>query len=105
MCGIVKQIIMGQNKFLKTPCGFCFIEFNLHEEALLSVQILNNSKLDGRIIRVDLDPGFKEGRQFGRGDSGGQVRDEIRKSDDKDRMFFKKNYKKNQRRNDKSNSR
>ncbi|EIE79826.1 nuclear cap-binding protein subunit 2 [Rhizopus delemar RA 99-880] len=31
-----------------------------------------------RIIRCDLDPGFKEGRQFGRGKSGGQVRDEYR---------------------------
>lgn len=38
----------------------------------------NGTKLDERIIRCDLDPGFKEGRQFGRGRSGGQVRDEYR---------------------------
>jgi len=30
-------------------------------------------KLDERYIRVDLDPGFREGRQFGRGRRGGQV--------------------------------
>lgn len=38
----------------------------------------NGTKLDERVIRCDLDPGFKEGRQFGRGKSGGQVRDEYR---------------------------
>jgi nuclear cap-binding protein subunit 2 len=38
----------------------------------------NGTKLDERVIRCDLDPGFKEGRQFGRGRSGGQVRDEYR---------------------------
>jgi nuclear cap-binding protein subunit 2 len=30
--------------------------------------------LDERLIRVDVDYGFEEGRQFGRGRSGGQVR-------------------------------
>jgi nuclear cap-binding protein subunit 2 len=34
--------------------------------------------LDERVIRADLDPGFEEGRQYGRGKSGGQVRDELR---------------------------
>jgi nuclear cap-binding protein subunit 2 len=38
----------------------------------------NGTKLDERVIRCDLDPGFKEGRQFGRGRNGGQVRDEYR---------------------------
>lgn len=31
-----------------------------------------------RIVRTDWDAGFVEGRQFGRGKSGGQVRDEYR---------------------------
>jgi RNA recognition motif-containing protein len=26
-CGDVKRIIMGLDKFTRTPCGFCFIEF------------------------------------------------------------------------------
>jgi hypothetical protein len=30
--------------------------------------------LDDRIVRTDWDAGFKEGRQYGRGKSGGQVR-------------------------------
>lgn len=34
---------------------------------------VNGTKLDDRLIRTDWDPGFVEGRQFGRGRSGGQV--------------------------------
>jgi len=30
--------------------------------------------LDDRVIRCDWDAGFKEGRQYGRGKHGGQVR-------------------------------
>jgi hypothetical protein len=33
-------------------------------------------------IRVDWDIGFSEDRQYGRGKSGGQVRDEHRRSDE-----------------------
>jgi len=25
-CGAVKRIVMGLDKFKKTPCGFCFVE-------------------------------------------------------------------------------
>ena len=35
-------------------------------------------RLDDRIVRTDWDAGFVEGRQYGRGKSGGQVRDEYR---------------------------
>jgi len=38
------------------------------------MRYVSGSKLDERIIRCDLDLGYKEGRQFGRGKSGGQVR-------------------------------
>lgn len=38
------------------------------------MRYISGTKLDERIIRCDLDPGYKEGRQFGRGKSGGQVR-------------------------------
>ena len=27
MCGDVKRVIMGLDKFKKTPCGFCFVEY------------------------------------------------------------------------------
>ncbi|WVQ67518.1 uncharacterized protein L199_005718 [Kwoniella botswanensis] len=38
-----------------------------------------------KVIRCDIDPGYKEGRQFGRGKSGGQVRDEFRQEYDSGR--------------------
>lgn len=38
------------------------------------VKYVSGTKLDERIIRCDIDPGFKDGRQFGRGKSGGQVK-------------------------------
>lgn len=39
-----------------------------------AMRFVNGTRLDDRIIRTDWDAGFKEGRQFGRGKSGGQVR-------------------------------
>ena len=53
---------MGLHKKKKTPCGFCFIEYSTREEAQLAVECLNKSLIDGRIIRVDWDIGFKHGR-------------------------------------------
>ncbi|WVN87560.1 uncharacterized protein L203_102743 [Cryptococcus depauperatus CBS 7841] len=64
--GGIKRIIMGLDRNTKTPCGFAFVEYFLHEEA------------------TDY-PGYKEGRQFGRGRSGGQVRDEFRQEYDSGR--------------------
>lgn len=26
-CGDIKRIVMGLDKFKKTPCGFCFVEY------------------------------------------------------------------------------
>lgn len=46
------------------------------------MRYISGTKLDERVIRCDLDPGYKEGRQFGRGKSGGQVRDEYREDYD-----------------------
>ncbi|QSL65686.1 hypothetical protein MERGE_002999 [Pneumocystis wakefieldiae] len=77
-CGEVKRIIMGLDRFNKTPCGFCFVEYYCHEHALDCMKFINGTKLDDRVIRTDIDPGFREGRQYGRGKSGGQVRDEYR---------------------------
>ncbi|KAL5476290.1 hypothetical protein EMCRGX_G026215 [Ephydatia muelleri] len=85
MCGEVKRVIMGLDKNKKTPCGFCFVEFCSHEEADNAVKYISGTKLDDRIIRTDWDPGFIEGRQYGRGKSGGQVRDEYRTDYDEGR--------------------
>ncbi|KAF8921447.1 hypothetical protein CPB85DRAFT_1548348 [Mucidula mucida] len=80
--GGIKRIIMGLDRNTRTPCGFCFVEYYTHTEALASMRYVSGTKLDERIIRCDLDLGYKEGRQFGRGKSGGQVRDEHRQDYD-----------------------
>ncbi|KAI0797932.1 hypothetical protein C8Q75DRAFT_801840 [Abortiporus biennis] len=80
--GGIKRIIMGLDRNTRTPCGFCFVEYYTHAEALASLRYISGAKLDERIIRCDLDLGYKEGRQFGRGKSGGQVRDEHRQDYD-----------------------
>lgn len=76
--GVVKNVHMGLDRFRKTPCGFCFVEYERREDALLAVANISGTKLNGRVIRVELDAGFQPGRQYGRGVSGGQVRDERR---------------------------
>ncbi|ELU44587.1 RNA recognition motif domain-containing protein [Rhizoctonia solani AG-1 IA] len=58
---------------VKTPCGFCFVEYYTHAEATAAVRYISGTKLDERIVRCDLDLGYREGRQYGRGKSGGQV--------------------------------
>lgn len=80
--GQIKRVIMGLDRFTKTPCGFCFVEYDNHEGSLRSVRYINGTKLDDRIIQIDRDPGFIEGRQFGRGAQGGQRRDEFRQDFD-----------------------
>lgn len=86
-CGQVVSLIMGLNKREKTPCGFCFVEYATREQAQQAVDCLNLQIVDGRQVRIDWDLGFKSGRQFGRGKSGGQVRDELNQDGliDKDR--------------------
>lgn len=76
--GEVKRIVMGLDRHNKTPCGFCFVEYFYRSDTENAVRYLNGLKLDERIVRVDWDGGFEEGRQYGRGHSGGQVREEYR---------------------------
>ena len=77
--GPVQRVIMGMDRFQKTPCGFGFVEYVHREDALLAIANLTSTMLDGRAIRVELDAGFQPGRQYGRGASGGQVRDDKRR--------------------------
>ncbi|KHO00681.1 nuclear cap binding protein subunit 2 [Metarhizium album ARSEF 1941] len=84
-CGEIKRLVMGLDRFQKTPCGFCFVEYYTHQDALDCMKYIGGTKLDERIIRTDLDSGFEEGRQYGRGKSGGQVRDEYREDFDEGR--------------------
>ncbi|KAJ7558536.1 hypothetical protein O6H91_04G044700 [Diphasiastrum complanatum] len=77
-CGDIKKIIMGLDKNSKTPCGFGFVLFYTREDTEDAVKYVSGTILDDRPIRVDFDWGFENGRQWGRGRSGGQVRDEYR---------------------------
>ncbi|KAK3064196.1 nuclear cap binding complex subunit, partial [Teratosphaeriaceae sp. CCFEE 6253] len=88
--GELKRLVMGLDRFTKTPCGFCFVEYYTHADALDCLKYIGGTKLDERIVRCDLDEGFSEGRQYGRGKSGGQVRDEYREEFDPGRGGFGK---------------
>ncbi|XP_061363652.1 nuclear cap-binding protein subunit 2 isoform X2 [Gastrolobium bilobum] len=76
--GEIKKIIMGLDKNTKTPCGFCFVLYYSREDTEDACKYISGTILDDRPIRVDFDWGFQDGRQWGRGRSGGQVRDEYR---------------------------
>ncbi|KAI8498785.1 PREDICTED: nuclear cap-binding protein subunit 2-like [Branchiostoma belcheri] len=89
-CGDIKRIIMGLDKMQRTPCGFCFVEYYTRADAENCMRYTTGTRLDDRIIRCDWDAGFKEGRQYGRGKSGGQVRDEYRKDYDPGRGGYGK---------------
>jgi RNA recognition motif-containing protein len=73
---------MGLNSFTKTPCGFAFAEYYTTDHAAACLNNVSGTICDDRQIRCDMDAGFKPGRQFGRGQSGGQTRDERRKEND-----------------------
>ncbi|KAM0944563.1 putative nuclear cap-binding protein subunit 2 [Dioscorea sansibarensis] len=63
--GEIKKISMGLDKNTNTPCGFCFI--------LKILKYVSGTILDDRLIHVNFDWGFEDGRQCGHGRSGGQV--------------------------------
>jgi len=88
--GDVKRAVMGLDKTTRTPCGFCFVEYYNRADCEAAMRYVNGTRLDDRIIRTDYDAGFKEGRQYGRGRSGGQVRDEYRTDFDPGRGGFGK---------------
>lgn len=50
-----------------------FLRYYARGDAENAMRYINGTRLDDRIIRTDWDAGFKEGRQYGRGRSGGQV--------------------------------
>ena len=60
----------------RTPCGYCFVEFFTRQAALDCVNFLSGTMCDNSVIRCELDAGFKPGRQFGRGQHGGQYRND-----------------------------
>ena len=84
-CGPVKRVIMGLNRNTREPCGFAFVEYFTAAAAKACIHMISGTKLDEREIRTELDSGFREGRQYGRGKSGDQVRDSMRTKRDEGR--------------------
>lgn len=80
--GRIARIVMGLDRIKGTPCGFCFVEYESHRDSLHAVRYLQDTVLDDREISIDLDSGFVEGRQYGRGYFGGQIQDQDRTNDD-----------------------
>ena len=105
-CGKIKRVIMGLNRNTYSPCGFAFIEYLDKESALVARKTLMGAILDGKEIRVDIDIGYEKDREFGRGRSGCQRRDEMRRSYDPERPWKKTyNYRQNNQRNNYGNYR
>jgi nuclear cap-binding protein subunit 2 len=78
----VKGIIIGIHKRNFKPCGFGFVEFYDRKSTEKVLHVFDKITIDGKKITLDFDIGFSEGRQFGRGYSGGQVKHEYKKSQD-----------------------
>lgn len=78
-CGPVQKIIIGVNKATLEPCGFAFVVYKTREDAMYAIKTLNGTRLNNQPIRTDIDPGFIEGRQYGRGKEGNQVRQDNQK--------------------------
>jgi nuclear cap-binding protein subunit 2 len=87
-CGAVDRVVMGINRETKAPCGFAFVIFMRRADAAEAVGVLDGAVLDERVIKVEMDKGFHEGKQYGRGVTGGQVRDELRADFDEGRGGF-----------------
>ena len=85
LCGRIQSLYMGLNAQTHVPCGFCFIRFHTAEAAQRARWMINGMKVDGRVCGVDFDQEFREGRQWGRGKTGGQIRDDHRSSYDEGR--------------------
>uniref|UniRef100_A0A3Q3A9A6 Nuclear cap-binding protein subunit 2 n=1 Tax=Kryptolebias marmoratus TaxID=37003 RepID=A0A3Q3A9A6_KRYMA len=78
---IQHQLHWVENK-KKMYIFICCSRYYTRLDAENAMRFVNGTRLDDRIIRTDWDAGFKEGRQYGRGKSGGQVRDEYRQDYD-----------------------
>lgn len=55
------------------PETFSRYRYYTRGDAENAMRYINSTRLDDRVIRTDWDAGFVEGRQYGRGKTGGQV--------------------------------
>lgn len=56
---------------MRSLLGFAYLGVSYIKK--LCFRYINGTRLDDRIVRTDWDAGFIEGRQYGRGKTGGQV--------------------------------
>ena len=54
-CGPLRRIVMGLDRNTRTPCGFCFVEYQARKDTEDCVKYLNGATLDERIVRIDFD--------------------------------------------------
>jgi nuclear cap-binding protein subunit 2 len=66
-------VICNEYIFQLISLHICIIRYYSREDTEDAVKFISGTILDDRPIRVDFDWGFQEGRQWGRGRSGGQV--------------------------------
>lgn len=78
LCGSVRRVVMGLHRVERKPCGFCFVEFERRQAAVDAERLLSGVELDAKAIKVEIDPGFVDGRQYGRARSGGQAQEDRR---------------------------
>lgn len=73
---LLSLCVLSELSGLTDPCTVFFnkfLRYYARGDAENAMRYINGTRLDDRIIRTDWDAGFKEGRQYGRGRSGGQV--------------------------------
>ncbi|EKX74110.1 nuclear cap binding protein family member protein [Theileria equi strain WA] len=85
--GEIERIVLGLNSIQKSPCGFAFVVYKDIKSAKRAVGMFKGCVIDGRVIRVDADPGdnIDTERRLARGINGYQWRDAFRKEFDTSR--------------------
>ncbi|KAK2196885.1 bifunctional RNA recognition motif domain/NCBP2 [Babesia duncani] len=85
--GRVDRVVLGLNSIEKNPCGFAFVVYNDSESAKRAIGMFKGCIIDGRVIRVDADPGenIDTDRKLARGINGYQWRDVFRNEFDTSR--------------------
>ena len=51
MAGDVKRIVMGLDKYKKTPCGFCFVEYYVRPDAEMAMRSRASRVYSDRFVR------------------------------------------------------
>lgn len=75
-CGTIQRVIMGLDSKKNTPCGFGFIQYKDNHSPMVARKHFSRYTIANSSITIDLDTGFAENRQFGRGSKGGQAKDD-----------------------------